>query len=96
VVAALISSGLRERFEDRMNIAGELLGFSGQGDHPVRACAQERDPGDGFELAHLEEQGGVLDAEVPGSVLKAGMPGNREDPADALLGARAGEGVPDS
>lgn len=36
----LVSSGLRERFEDGVDIAGELLAVSGQGDQPVRACAQ--------------------------------------------------------
>ena len=35
------------------------------------------------------------DAELAGCVLEAGLPGEGEEPADALLGAWAGEGVPD-
>jgi len=56
---------------------------------------QERDAGDVFELADLAGQGGVRDAEVPGCVVEAGLSGEREEPADALFGVRAGEGVPD-
>ena len=48
-----------------------------------------------FELAELAGEVGVPDAELPGCVVEAGLAGEGEEPADALLGARAGEGVPD-
>ena len=76
----------RERGE---GVAGEFLAAGGQGDGSVRGCAQERDAGGVFELADLAGESGVLDAQVPGGVLKAGMPGDGQQPADALLGARS-------
>ena len=47
------------------------------------------------ELADLAGEDGVPDAELAGCVVEAGLAGEGEEPADALLGARAGEGVPD-
>jgi Winged helix DNA-binding domain len=79
----------------RADVAGELPAADGQGDCPVRAGAQEREAGDGFELADLAGQDGVPDAEFAGGLVEAGLPGEREEPADALFGVRAGEGVPD-
>lgn len=58
-VAGVFSRGLRECFEDGAGVAGELLAGGAQDDCPVRAGAQERDPGDGFELADLAGQVGV-------------------------------------
>jgi hypothetical protein len=76
-------------------VTGELLAVGGQGDQLVRAGAQQRGAGDGFELADLAGQDGVPGAEVPGGVVKAGMPAGCQEPADALFGVRAGEDVPD-
>jgi hypothetical protein len=87
--------GLRERPKHGADVAGELLAVGGQGDHPVRAGAQQRGAGGVLELADLAVQGGALDADLAGGVAEAGLPGEREDPADALLGAGVGEGAPD-
>ena len=37
----------------------------------------------------------ALDVDLAGGVEEAGLSGEGEDPADALLGARAGEAIPD-
>jgi hypothetical protein len=82
-------SGTARVIRGRADVAGELLAVGAQGDCPVRAGAQERDAGDGFELADLAGQDGVPDAELAGGVVEAGLPGEREEPADALFGVRA-------
>jgi hypothetical protein len=64
-------------------------------DRPVRAGAQQRGAGGVFELADLAGEDGVPDAELAGCVAEAGLAGEGEEPADALLGARVGEHVPD-
>lgn len=87
-------AGLRECFEDGLDVAGEFLAVGGQGDGSVRAGAQERGAGGVFELADLAVQGGALDADLAGGVEEAGLSGECGDPADALLGVRADEGVP--
>jgi hypothetical protein len=92
---AVSAVSLGQHVEYRDDVAGELLAVDGQGDCPVRGGAQERDAGDVFKLADLAGQGGVLDTEVPGRVAEAGLSGEREEPADALFGVRAGEGFPD-
>ena len=48
-----------------------------------------------FKLANLAVQGGALDADLACGVQEAGLSREREDPADALLSAGAGERVPD-
>jgi len=55
---------------------GELLAVGGQGDHPVRAGAQQRGAGGVFELADLAVHRGVLDANLAGGVEEAGPPGS--------------------
>jgi hypothetical protein len=72
-----------------------LLAVGGQGDLPVRSGAQERGADGGLELADLAGEDGVPDAELAGRVVEAGLAGKCEEPADALLGVRAGEGIPD-
>jgi hypothetical protein len=59
------------------------------------AGAQQRGAGGGFELADLAGEDGGPDTEVAGCVAEAGLAGEGEEPADALLGAWAGEDVPD-
>ena len=84
-----------QHVEHRGDVAGELLAVGGQGDRAVWASAQQRGAGGGFELADLAGEDGGPDAEVAGCVAEAGLAGEGEEPADALLGAWAGEDVPD-
>ena len=65
-----------------------------QREPPVWPGAQERGAHGGLELADLAGEAGVPDAELAGCVLEAGLAGEGEEPSDALLGARVGEGVP--
>jgi hypothetical protein len=90
-----VSLSFAQHVEYRDDGAGELLAVGGQGECPVLCGVHERDAGDVFELVDLADQDGVLDAEVAGGVMEAGVPGKGEEPADALFGAWAGEGVPD-
>jgi hypothetical protein len=76
------------------DVAGESLSVGGQREPPVWPGAQERGADGGLELADLAGEDGVPDAELAGCVLEAGLAGDGEEPADALLGAWAGEGVP--
>ena len=71
------------------------LAVSGQCEPPVWSGAQECGADGGLELADLAGEEGVPDAELAGCALEAGLPGDREESSDALLGARVGEGVPD-
>jgi hypothetical protein len=52
-------------------------------------------PAAASEGADLAGEDGVPDAELAGCVVKAGLAGEGEEPADALLGTWAGEHVPD-
>lgn len=61
----------------------------------VWSGAQECGADGGLELADLAGEDGGPDAELAGCVLEAGLAGEGEEPADALLGAGAGEDVPD-
>jgi hypothetical protein len=92
-VIAVARPGQREHGEDRADVVGELLAVYGQGDRPVWADSQVRGAGGVFELADLAVQGGALDADLACGVQEAGLSGEREDPADPLLGAGAGEGA---
>lgn len=94
-MTGVLLAGLRECFEDGTDVACELLAVGGQDNHPVRSGSQERGDGDGFELADLAGEDGVPDAELTGCAVEAGLSGEGEEPADPLLGVRAGEGVPD-
>jgi hypothetical protein len=90
-----MAAGLGERFEDRADVAGEELAVGGQREPPVWPGAQQGGADGGLELADLAGEDGVPDAELAGCVVEAGLAGEGEKPADALLGAWAGEGVPD-
>jgi hypothetical protein len=78
-----------------MDVAGESVAVGGQREPPVWPGAQEFGADGGFELADLAGEDGGPGAELAGCVLEAGLAGEGEEPADALLGAWAGEGVPD-
>jgi hypothetical protein len=62
---------------------------------PVLSGAQQGGADGGLELADLAGEDGVPDAKLAGCVVEAGLAGEGEEPSDALLGARAGEDVPD-
>ncbi len=81
--------------EDGRHVAGEALAVGGQCESPVWPGAQERGAGDGLELPDLAGEDGVPDAKLAGCVVEAGLSGEGEEPADALLGARVGEDAPD-
>src|SRR5271168_1311183 len=61
----------------------------------VWSGAQELGADDGLELADLVGEEGVPDAELACCALEAGLPGDRQESPDALLGTWVGEGVPD-
>lgn len=61
----------------------------------VWSGAQEGSADGRLELADLAGEVGVPDAELAGCVVEAGLAGEGEEPSDALLGAGAGEDVPD-
>ena len=79
----------------REHVAGEEPAVGGQREPPVWSGAQEVGADDGLELADLAGEDGVPDAELACCALEAGLPGDGEEPADALLGARVAECVPD-
>lgn len=61
----------------------------------VWSGAQEFGADDGLELADLADEEGVPDSELACCALEAGLPGDRQESPDPLLGTRMGEGVPD-
>ena len=85
MIAVLALQGAARVVQARADVAGELLAVGGQGDDPVRACAQQRGAGGVFELVDLAVQGGALDADLAG---------NGKVPADRPLApSGAGAGV---
>ena len=80
-----------------MDVAGEEMAVGGEREPPVWSGAQQCGAGDVFELPDLPGEAGGRGAELAGCVLEVGLPGDREEPADALSGAggvgvRAGRG----
>jgi hypothetical protein len=70
-----------------VDVAGEETAVGGEREQPVWSGAQQGGAGDVFELADLPGETGGRSAELAGCVLKVGLSGDREEPADALFGA---------
>jgi hypothetical protein len=86
---------VREWFQGGSDVAGEEPAVSGQSEPLVWSGAQEFGADDGLELADLAGEEGVPAAEPACCALEAGLPGDRQESPDALLGTRVGENVPD-
>jgi hypothetical protein len=78
-----------------VDVAGEELAVGGQGESSVWSGAQQGGADDRLKLADLAGEDGVPDADLAGCVVEAGLSGEGEEPSDALLGTRVGEGAPD-